>query len=227
MNLSRFLVTQVTLGDTLRHVAEIAISAIPGADIAGISMLGQDGKPTTGVYTDEASPLIDAGQYLRGQGPCLDAWSQQRPILVADVRLAGDAYPDFAEHAVAYGIHSTLSLPLAAGSEGLGALNLYSRRSQGFSEADLGIGMEIAATASIVLANATAYWAAFELSEQLSEAMRSRALIEQAKGVIMASVGCSADVAFDMLRQQSQSENRKLREIAEELVRRQDRMAAD
>jgi AmiR/NasT family two-component response regulator len=85
------------------------------------------------------------------------------------------------------------------------------------------MGVELAAAASIVLANASAYWAALELSEQLNDAMRSRAVIEQAKGVIMATAGCNADAAFDLLREQSQSENRKLRDIAQDIVIRQDR----
>ena len=74
-----------------------------------------------------------------------------------------------------------------------------------------------------MLANASAYWGAVELGEQLDQAMRSRASIEQAKGVIMGSMGCSADDAFGVLRQQSQSENRKLHDVAEEVVAHQRR----
>jgi AmiR/NasT family two-component response regulator len=72
-----------------------------------------------------------------------------------------------------------------------------------------------------VLANAAAYWSAFELSENLSEAMKSRAVIEQAKGILMAgSPKLDADGAFDLLRRASQRENVKLREIAQRIVDR-------
>jgi GAF domain-containing protein len=221
--LSRFLVSEVSLGDTLRRVAEITVTAVPAAEIAGISMLGQDGLPITGVFTDETSPEIDAGQYASGRGPCLDAWREQRPVRVDDMAAAGAVYPEFAALALQHGVHGTLSLPLIAGGVGVGALNLYSRHAGGFSEEDAAMGVELAAAASIVLANASAYWAALELSEQLNDAMRSRAVIEQAKGVIMATTGCNADAAFDLLREQSQSENRKLRDIAQDIVIRQDR----
>lgn len=67
------------------------------------------------------------------------------------------------------------------------------------------------------------YWHVASEASTLATAMRSRATIEQAKGIIMATTGCSPDDAFDILREQSQRENRKLREIAEEIVRRQKR----
>jgi len=137
---------------------------------------------------------------------------------------AADArYPEFSAAARRHGILSTLSLPLVAGPVAQGASNLYSRELAAFTGADEGIGLELAAVASVVLANASAYWQAFDLSEQLNEAMASRAVIEQAKGVIMSSMGCDADTAFDLLRAQSQSENRKLRGIAQEIVDRQTR----
>ncbi|HEY2330436.1 MAG TPA: GAF and ANTAR domain-containing protein [Acidimicrobiales bacterium] len=221
--LSRFLVSEVSVEETLRRVAEIAVSAVPGAEIAGITLLGPDGEATTGVYTDETSPQVDASQYSSGRGPCLDAWRQQRSVILPDVCLASDRYPEFATAAGEHGIGSTLSLPLAVAGHGIGALNLYSRQLEAFGPDDEVIGSQVAATASTVLANATAYRRAFQLSEQLGEAMASRAVIEQAKGVIMSSVGCSADAAFDILRQQSQAENAKLRDIATDLVAQQDR----
>ncbi len=216
--LSRFLVTEASLGETLQFVTELAMRAMPKAEIAGISMLDSKERPTTSVYTDVTSPEIDAGQYESGAGPCLDAWRLQTVVRVDDMRAATDRYPLFARIALAHGVLSTLSLPLMAGGQGLGALNLYAREPGGFSQEDEAVGVDLSAAASIVLSNATAYWGAFELGEQLAEAMESRAVIEQAKGVIMGAMGCTADEAFDVLRQQSQIENRKLREIAQEIT---------
>ena len=70
-----------------------------------------------------------------------------------------------------------------------------------------------------MLANAQAYWDARTLSENLEQAMRSRATIEQAKGIIMSHHGLQPDEAFELLTRQSQQQNVKFREIAEELVR--------
>lgn len=101
----------------------------------------------------------------------------------------------------------------------MGALNLYSRSEAGFSEQDEKVGLTFAAQAGIALANTQAYWDAYELSQNLSEAMKSRATIEQAKGILMAARRCDADEAFQILVRASQRENRKLREVAEQLVR--------
>ena len=99
-----------------------------------------------------------------------------------------------------------------------GAMNLYSTRERAFGPGEVELGRLFAAQAAIVLANAQAYWSARAKSEQLEQALESRAEIEQAKGVIMASTRCTPDQAFDLLVRQSQQQNRKLREIAAEVV---------
>jgi len=218
--LSNFLVSKTSMGDTLLHVSQITVDAMPKAEMAGISLLGETGRPTTGVFTDDQSPEMDAAQYESGRGPCLDSWREGRVVRVDDME-AADMYPEFAAAAQAHGVRSTLSLPLVAGDECLGALNLYARSTGGFSSEDEAVGTDLAAAAAIVLANASAFWAASQLSEQLAQAMQSRAAIEQAKGILMArSPRMSADEAFDVLRKASQRENVKVREIAQRVVER-------
>jgi len=220
--LSNFLVSKTSMGDTLLTVSQITVDALPGAEMAGISLLGEDGRPTTGVFTDQQAPEIDTAQYESGRGPCLDSWRQGEVIRLDDVESAAGAYPEFAKAAQAHGVQSTLSLPLVAGDERLGALNLYARVVGGFTSDDEALGTDLAAAAAIVLANASAFWAASQLSEQLGQAMQSRAVIEQAKGVLMArSPKMTADEAFDVLRKASQRENLKVRDIAQRIVERQ------
>jgi GAF domain-containing protein len=219
--LSRFLVTDVTVAETLLQIAEVTVGALPQADVAGITMLDHHGKPSTNVFTDEASPEIDEAQYRTGRGPCLDAWRTKQVVRIDDMRSADHDYLEFRRAAMEHGVQSTLSFPLVAAGEGIGALNLYSRQPHGFSADDEALGQELATTASVVLANVAAYWEAFELGQQLGEAMQSRAIIEQAKGILMArSPDLDADGAFDLLRKASQRENVKLREVAERIVRR-------
>jgi GAF domain-containing protein len=226
--LTGFLVAKASMGDTLLRVSEITTAAMPGADMAGITMLGEDGKPKTGVFTDPDSPDIDQAQYDSGRGPCLVSWRESRVVRLDDVTDHMDDYPEFAKAAQAHGIHSTLSLPLVAGDQPTGALNLYSRQTKAFSEGDEAIGQELASAAAIVLANASAYWEASQMSEQLAEAMRSRAVIEQAKGMLMArSPSLTPDDAFDLLRKASQRENVKLRDIAQRIVERKPSSSGD
>ena len=219
--LSNFLVAKSSMGDTLLNVSQITVDAMPAAEMAGISLLGANGRPTTGVFTDEQAPDIDSAQYESGRGPCLDSWREGKVIRLDDMEAAADDYPEFARAAQAHGVQSTLSLPLMAGDERLGALNLYARVAGGFTTDDEALGTDLAAAAAIVLANASAFWAASELSDQLGQAMRSRAVIEQAKGVLMArSPQMTADEAFDVLRKASQRENVKVRDIAQRIVDR-------
>jgi GAF domain-containing protein len=215
--LSGFFVRSGTLGDTLTEVAHLACKSIGAADMAGITML-IEGRPSTAVFTDFESPEIDAAQYRTGVGPCLDAFRHQRAYRVNSTATDTN-WPAFSAAAAAYGVVSTLSLPLAARQEGIGALNLYSR-DKAFSDSDEDLGNVFAAQASIVLANSQAYWDARHLSEMLSEAMQHRAVIEQAKGILMATGGRNADDAFQLLVRASQRENRKVRDIAAELVER-------
>jgi GAF domain-containing protein len=219
--LSRFLVTDTSVGDTLTRIAEITIAAISSAEVAGITMLDDAGNPTTAVYTDKLSPEVDAAQYGSGRGPCLDAWHNRRVVRINDLGTSTD-YPEFIAAAREHKIGSTLSLPLIAGEIGIGALNLYARRPYGFSDDDEALGIDLAAAAAVVLANIAAYWTAFELGQNLSKAMETRAGIEQAKGMLMAaSPELSPDGAFDLLREASQRENVKLREIAQRILRHQ------
>ena len=219
--LSQFLVAESSLGDTLLRVSEITTDALPGAEMAGIALLGEDGRPTTGIFTDEQAPEIDSAQYESGNGPCLDAWRHGKVVRLDDMVSGSEQYPEFAAAASAHGVESTLSLPLLAGGRGLGALNMYARKPNAFTVDDESLGVNLAAAAAIVLANASAYWDASQLNEQLTEAMRSRAVIEQAKGILMArSPELGPDDAFDVLRRASQRENLKLRHIAQRIVDR-------
>jgi GAF domain-containing protein len=220
MTLSRFLVADVPIGEILLQVAQTTVDAMPGTEMAGITMGAEDGSPTTGVFTDERSPEIDSAQYNSGNGPCLDAWRLKKVVRITDLA-AATQYPEFSKVSQEYGVLSTLSLPLVAADRGIGALNLYAKSVDAFSDADEQIGMELATAAAIVLANASAYWTAYELSQNLNQAMKSRAVIEQAKGMLMArSESLSPDGAFELLRKASQRENVKLREIAQRVVNR-------
>jgi GAF domain-containing protein len=169
------------------------------------------------VFTDEVVPDIDAAQYETGSGPCLDAFRHQQVFRIDDTE-KDIQWPSFSESAAAHGLRSTLSVPLVARHEGVGALNFYAREPAGFSDGDVETGLQFATQAAIVLANSQAYWDAHQLGQDMAQAMKSRATIEQAKGILMGAQRCTPDEAFQILVRASQRENRKLREIAEEIV---------
>ncbi len=216
--LSRLLVNEEALEDTLQRVADLACRYVGGADVAGVTLL-RDGKPATTVYTDPTSPQIDSAQYETGIGPCLEAFRQQRVFRI-DSTEDDEQFPAFSQKAAEHGMQSTISLLLAVRGNGIGALNLYSRELAAFSADAEKVGMLFAEQASVALANAQLYDSAYRMTQQLQEALTSRAVIDQAKGILMAQNGGSADEAFNVLRTRSQQENRKLRDLAQELVER-------
>lgn len=214
--LSRFFVGDGTVEQTLSKVTHLVTEAVPSAELAGITVR-VGGKHRTAVFTDPTVLEVDAEQYETGEGPCVHAATYGEVAVVESTQGAGP-YAEFRRAARHHGITSTLSLPLVIDTTPLGAMNLYARNDRGFDERQRSTGEIYAIQAAIVLANSQAYWDARESSTGLAQAMRNRAVIEQAKGMIMAAQGMDEDQAFEVLTRASQRENRKLRDIAKRMV---------
>jgi GAF domain-containing protein len=165
-------------------------------------------------------PVIDEAQYEHDRGPCLDAARSGTTFEVGDVHTE-TRWPEFAAAAAEHGIRSSLSVPVVVASDGLGALNFYAGMPSFFDDDARRLAGLFAGQCAVT----SQYWSAANASLNLAAALKSRAVIDQAKGVIMATAHCGEDEAFGLLRIQSQQENRKLRDIAAEVVSRQDRRA--
>ncbi len=215
LGLSRSLVEDESIDPVLQKVADLAVAQLDGCDLAGVTLV-RDGATITAVFTDPEAPEIDAAQYESGRGPCLDAY-RDGSILRIDDATSETRWPEFTEMAVRHGVRSTLSLPLRTDNGTIGALNLYSFTPRAFEDNEQ-MATVFVAHAAAALSNSQAYWSARVLSEQLQEAMSSRAVIEQAKGVLMRDRRCSADEAFEVLKKMSQDTNRKLRDVATSIV---------
>jgi GAF domain-containing protein len=204
-----------TLDDVLRHVCEVAIDVLGTADEASVSLLTEGDAKTYGA-TGALAVAGDEAQYRAGGGPCLDAARANQVVVVPDLS-AERRWPAVTEM-VGIGVRSSLSLPLPVQGEAIGALNLYCREPQTFDPDTITLGHEFASYGGVAVANAVSYSTAAEAARNMRAAMEHRAVIEQAKGILIATTGCDEDQAFHLLVQQSQHENRKLREIASELV---------
>jgi len=218
-SLSRFFVGDASVEETLDALAHTAVAALPGADFAGMS-LWRDGELGTWAFTDPESPTIDRVQYETGHGPCLDALRYGEVLIVDDSEEDDPRWPRFEDECTRHGVRSTLSLPLVVKDEAIGGLNLYARVPKAFPLDEVRRARVFATSAAAVAYNSLRYHEAVALSDGLTEAMASRATIEQAKGILMARSGIDADAAFQVLVRASQRENRRLRDIAGELVER-------
>ena len=165
--MSRYFVGGATLREALDEVAQAAVEAVRGADIAGLTMV-VDGRPTTTAFTDDMAVEIDQAQYDTGVGPCLDALRNGK--LSRSDRLENDPqWPPFSEAAVAHGVHSVLSVPVVSRQAPVGALNFYARCPGAFAGDDaVQVGNQFASQMAIVLARSQSSTdAAAELTDRI------------------------------------------------------------
>ena len=216
--LARTLITDdVNMSGALRRVADTGCGLLAHCASASVTII-ERGEAVTMGSTGDVALALDAAEYGAGDGPCLTAARDQVVVRIDDTSV-DPRWPEFTERAVDHGVHSSLSVPLRLSRDDTwGGFNVYGTVVAGFSEDDEQLCQAFATQASIVVSNAQAYWASLEMSTNLAKAMETRAVIEQAKGVIMSTHRISPDGAFDLLRQRSQHENRKLRLVAEDVV---------
>jgi GAF domain-containing protein len=211
----------VALGDTtleavLARTCEIGKAAVPGAHEVSVTLV-EKGAPRTAAHTGDIALAADRTQYAVGAGPCLEAASTGQPVVVNDLR-AESRWPDYVPAARHVGVQGSLSVPLRVDDDLVGALNIYSVEPDAFDPDAIDAAVDLARYAGIVLTNADLYRRATTKVEQMQAAMQSRAVIEQAKGILMWQRRCTADEAFEVLVRLSQESHRKLREVAELIV---------
>jgi GAF domain-containing protein len=208
--------TEHSLQSVLQAVADLTRQVMPGDIEASITLLVAD-KATTVVHTGQLALELDESQYGRGYGPCLHAASSGEAVEIDDARTEA-RWPDYMASAVARGSLSSLSLPLG-NPENLGAgLNIYARDAAAFDADSRRIGHRFARFAGVAVANMHAYESERERADHLQTALESRAVIDQAKGILMERYKVTADESFTILAQASMAGNRKLRVVAEHLV---------
>jgi GAF domain-containing protein len=213
------LLEEQSLDVMLRRVSDLFVAIIPACDAAGVT-LGRDGRVSTYGATDSIAERLDSYQYETGQGPCLEAVRTGEPFAIRSFETE-TRWPRYTPRARAEGAVSSLSLPLGTAAGVAGALNMYALTpAQTFSDDDFAVADRCAAQAAVVLRNAYTYHRTRDLVDELQEAVASRDVIGQAKGILMAHVRCGADEAFHMLRRESQQRNIKLRQVAEEVIER-------
>ena len=210
------------LYDSLRRIAVTGMAVLHGCRAASVTLIVA-GRPVTMAATDELAAHLDQAQYEADAGPCLTA-AREGHVVRVDSIACDVRWPAFQRAAVDRGIGSSLSVPLMiADADTCGALNAYADTAAAFDGDDEQVAATFAGQAAIAVSNVVAYWASFELTRNLQVAMEHRAAIEQAKGILMAQTRCGPDEAFTLLRHRSQSENRKLRDIAIDIVRQSGR----
>ncbi len=184
-----------------------------------MTVLDEEGAASTAARTSREVVMVDELQYRSWAGPCIEA-AESEQIVVADRKAASERWPGLASEARRFGVQSFLSIPLPALEPGVraGAVNVYGSRADGFARSEVALMNLFTTAAGYAIGSTERYRGARQLALQLERALDSRAVIDQAKGVLMAVHGVDADGAFAMLVETSQRTNTKVRVVAEELL---------
>ena len=208
----------------LDELAALTVRVLSGDLSCGIT-LRRDGSATTVASSDTRASQVDEIQYGHHEGPCLRSMGTGQVVVVEDLA-TDDRWSDYQMPALAHGVRSSLSLPLHADggvighADGgvMGALNIYATQPRAFGPHQQEVARRFADEASRGLALAVRMAERTEMTAHLQTALASRAVIDQALGIIMGQNRCTSHEAFEILRTASQHRNVKLRDIAVQMV---------
>jgi len=214
--LQSLLLTAQGIDEFLTEVAKLAAGVVQPRASCGIT-IRRHGQPLTVASSDSRAEQVDQAQYGAGTGPCLDSLESGAVIDVPDLS-ADTRWTDFRHQALAHGIYCSVSIPLSIDGSTVGALNLYASDPHAFDQAARQHAETFATQAATALTLALRSAAQAEDTAHLEQALGSRTVIDQALGILMAQQQCTAEDAFALLRAHSQNNNRKLRDVAADLI---------
>ncbi len=209
------------VSETLQAVAEFAFQAIPGVDGVGVTLIKSNyHRPQIHTWAVTAAFVeeIDTAQYEDlDEGPCITCMRSKRPTVSGSLG-SDPRWPHFGGRVARMGVHSVLALPLVVDNQVIGAINSYAYGRDAFADHAVQLGSQFAVPAAVSVYHAQLLASARERTERLQRALVSRAMIDQAIGIVRSRAGVDAQEAFERLSDLSQHQNVKLHVVAERLV---------
>jgi len=214
---ARLLKEDEVADETLRRLTGLGTGLVPGATAAAVTIAMDHGALTFAASDPRLGDLHDL-QFEGGAGPVVEALAHNEPRRIDDTA-AESRWPAFCQAAAAAGFGSMLALPLRTDQRPAGAVALYGDTPGVFRGAAHDIALLFAAQGGTVVRNASLYRACRRMVDDLQAALESRAVIEQAKGILQAELGVSPGEAFRLLSRYSQNTNQRVRAVSSRLVR--------
>lgn len=193
-------------------------SELLGVSACGILLADHHGALNLVAASTEQARLVELTQLQHLEGPCFEAFSTGRPVQHPDLRTARSRWPRFTAAAAGEGYLSVQALPMRLRNTVLGAVNLFSKTTGELDADTITLGQALADAATIGIVHQRALARQEIVTEQLQNALNSRILIEQAKGFLSHSLDIAVDVAFDILRTYARANNRRLTDVADDVV---------
>ena len=219
VGLADTLVTDFDVVDLLSTLAERITEVISATDV-GFVLADPLGRLHVMAASTERVRLLDLFEVQSSEGPCLDCYTHGRGIVNVDLEQAGPTWPHFTPMAREAGYRTVHAFPMSLRDHVIGAVNIFHATPVAVAEHDLHLVQALADMATIALLQERAVRRATEVAEQLDHALNSRIVIEQAKGAISERAQVDVDLAFGWLRGYARSHNRRLAEVAAEIVSR-------
>jgi GAF domain-containing protein len=217
VELADTLVDDFDVIDFLHTLATRSVELL-GANAAGIMLADQHGELKVMASSTEEARLLELYELQNNEGPCLDCYRTGRPVARDGLTAMHAAWPTFTPRLRQHGFTSAHALPMRLRNETIGALNLFRTEPGPLSEADLGIGQAMADVATVGLLQERAIAARELLAIQLQTALISRVQLEQAKGMLAQRSSLSMDQAFQLMRAYARGNNRRLSDIATQII---------
>lgn len=185
---------------------------------AGLMLVGPDGDPKVVASSSEAMRVLELFELQAEEGPCFDCLQSGEPVVDGDLGESDGRWQRFAPEAVEAGFRSTSAVPMRLRDKVIGALNLFRRDAGPLTSDDVAVAQAFADVATIAILQHRASTEARRLNEQLTSALNSRVVIEQAKGVLAERASIDVSAAFDRLRAHARNHNLRLVEVARDVV---------
>jgi GAF domain-containing protein len=213
VELADTLVDDYDVIDVLSGLADRCVRLL-GASAAGVMLAAPSGELRLVASSSEAMRVVELFELQAQEGPCLDAYRTGERVGHESLLAGAGRWPRFATVAIEAGFRSALALPLRLRDATIGALNLFSDEDRPMDEADVLVARAFADLAAISVLHQRATTEAQRINEQLTNALNSRIVIEQAKGVVFERAGVDMAEAFSRLRAYARDQNLRLTEVA-------------
>jgi GAF domain-containing protein len=211
------LVEDFDVVDLLTGLAERCVNLL-GISAAGVMLAAPDGTLRLVAASSEAMRVVETFELQAHEGPCLEAFRTGERVEYENLRTGSGRWPRFATVAVEAGFRSAFALPLRLRDKTIGALNLFSVDQVPMNDDDVMVARAFADLAAISVVQHRASAETHLVNDQLSHALASRILIEQAKGVLFERAGVDMTEAFARLRRYSRSHNLHITEVARRAI---------
>ncbi len=217
VKLADTLVDDFDVVDLLTLLADRCVEVLD-ADAAGLMIAGPDGQLRVMASSSEAMRVLELFEVQAQEGPCLDCHRTGQPVVNQDLATVNGRWPLFAQEALAAGFNSVHALPMRLRGSVIGALNLFRSGPGEMGPDDLEVAQAFADVATIAILQHRATLEAQILNQQLTHALDSRVVLEQAKGMVAERLDLDMERSFSVLRGHARNHNLRLSDVAADVI---------